>query len=128
MAFRQNINLRNVIADAIDVEFSGGTLNIYTGTQPASAGTAATGTLLASITLPSPAFGIAASGAIAKSGTWTDTVDVSGTAGYGRFVSAVSDRRFDVAVVAEITFDNAALVAGGTVTVTACTITIASGE
>jgi hypothetical protein len=43
-------------------------------------------------------------------------------------VSLANDRRIDVAVGAEITFDNAALVAGGTVTVTACTITIASGE
>jgi hypothetical protein len=47
--------------DGLLSKLNGGTLRIYDGAQPPSAADAATGTLLASITLPSPAFGAAAS-------------------------------------------------------------------
>jgi hypothetical protein len=126
MAMRINDAQRNRLADSFATSFDGGTLAIYTGTQPATAGTAASGTLLATITLPGTAFGAASAGVASKAGTWTDTVDVSGQAGWGRFVSATGDRRMDVDIgqgAGELSLDEDDLVAGGTVTVTTFTIT-----
>jgi hypothetical protein len=133
MATRLNDALRNVIGDAIRAEYAGGTLTLRTGAQPATAGTAASGTVFAAITLPSPAFGASSSGTISKSGTWqataSNTVDVSPGAGgfYARFVSASGDRRLDLAGHAEITIDNNNIVTGGTVTVSTATVTMPAG-
>lgn len=52
----------NALSAAIDGGSGAGVINIRTGTQPASADSAATGTLLASFTLNDPSFGLAASG------------------------------------------------------------------
>jgi hypothetical protein len=126
MAMRINDAQRNRVADSFASSFDGGTLAIYTGAQPATAATAASGTLLATITLPNPAFSAAAAGVASKTGTWTDTVDVSGQAGWARFVSSAGDRRMDVDVgqgAGELSLDEDDLVAGGTVTVTTFTVT-----
>jgi hypothetical protein len=127
MAYRKNTGLRNAQADALGALFDGGTLNIYTGTQPASANDAATGTLLCTIDLPTPAFGAAASGVISKAGTWQATALDDGTAGWGRFVSSDTNKRIDVSVAesaADVIIDDDAIVDLGVVTVTACTITV----
>lgn len=125
MATRLDTDVRNLAAQAIADAFSGGTAEIRTGTQPTTANDAATGTLLSTITLPTPAFTAASGGAITKNGTWTDTVDATGTAGYVRLIGGTS--AIDLAVGAEVTFDNPNLVAGGTATVTAITITVPAG-
>lgn len=52
-------------------------LRIYTGAAPANCAAAATGTLLATLVLPSDWMGVSAAGVKAKAGTW------SGTAGAG---------------------------------------------
>lgn len=102
------------------------TLEIYTGTQPASANNAASGTLLGTIT------GI----------TWTTTGNpatlagstddtnaaASGTAGWGRFRNAGDTVRVDGAVAAEFTLADANIVAGGTISLTSATLTQPSGE
>lgn len=60
-------------------------LRIYTGSMPASCATAASGTLLAELTLPSDWMAAASGGSKAKSGTWQDpSADDTGTAGYYR--------------------------------------------
>lgn len=56
----------------------------YTGSEPATLEAAATGTLLASGTPPPDWLAAAASGSIAKLGTWTLTGSAPGTAGYYR--------------------------------------------
>jgi hypothetical protein len=128
MAYRINTAQRNRLAESGGSSFDGGTLEIRTGTQPASANDAASGTLLCTITLPSPAFAAPSGGVVAKSGTWAGTAGADGTAGYARFISSSGDRRMDGAVGAEVTLDNTSIQTGGTVTVTAATITQASGE
>ena len=57
-------------------------LRIRTGSAPANCAAARSGTVLASMTLPSD-WATAASGALSLSGTWEDlTADASGTAGH----------------------------------------------
>jgi len=126
---RKNIDLRNVQADFLGSVFDAGTLEIYTGTQPADPNSAPTGTLLCTITLPNPAFGAAVAGVVTKAGTWADTATDTGTAGWARFISASTDETFDV-VVTEDPLDNDLLInsaditIGNTVTVISLTVTI----
>lgn len=129
MATEIDTDVRNVALDAIADEFDGGTLKIYSGAQPASPNDAASGTLLATITLPTPAFGAAAAGSVAKNGTWQDTsADASGTAGWARLESADGVHRIDADVgegAGSISLDDTAIVAGGTVTVSSFSINLA---
>ncbi len=124
---RKNTDLRNVQADALGAVFNAGTLEIYTGTQPADPNSAPTGTLLVTITIPNPAFGAAAAGVISKSGTWADTAVDTGVAGWARFIGTTET--FDV-VVTEDPGDNDLLInsvdvtLGNTVTVVSLTITV----
>jgi hypothetical protein len=60
-------------------------LKIRTGGAPANCAAADTGTVLATLTLPSDWMAAASSGAKAKSGTWQDTsADNTGTAAHWR--------------------------------------------
>lgn len=59
-------------------------LRIYTGGEPSTLEAAPTGTLLASGTAPPDWLAAAASGSIAKLGTWNLTGSAAGTAGYYR--------------------------------------------
>jgi hypothetical protein len=67
------------------------TLLIYTGSVPASCATAASGTLLATITLQSAPFGVSTSQAITLAGlTLSATPSNSGNAGYFRILDGSS--------------------------------------
>jgi hypothetical protein len=85
MALQYSTTIRNNQLD--QVESTVGTaaiLRIYTGAAPADCATAASGTQLVSITLPSDWMAAAASGSKAKSGTWSAAASAGGTAGYFR--------------------------------------------
>ena len=89
MALQLSVSARNARLDAI--ETTAGTaalLKIYTGAQPASCATAASGTLLATLTLPSDWMANAASGSKAMSGTWSGSGAAAGTAGYFRILDS----------------------------------------
>ena len=125
---RKNTALRNIQADALGAVWDAGTLEIYTGTQPADPNSAASGTLLVTITIPNPAFGAAASGVISKSGTWQATSVATGVAGWARFISAATTETFDVAVtedpdVNSLLINSVDITIGNTVTVVSLTIT-----
>lgn len=130
MAVRLDTDLRNALATAVSTAFpASSTLEIRTGTQPASANTAASGTLLATITLPASPWATASAGAIAKQNTWSATAVASGTAGYARFIGGSNALDVSVGTVGtDLIIDNAAIVSGGTVTVVSASITIPSGE
>lgn len=122
MAERLNTALANQVADNLYDVFNSGTLEIRTGSQPASADDAATGTLLASITLPATAFGAASGGVKAKAGTWQATASAAGTAGWCRFKNSGDTKRLDGAVTAtggggEIELDNTNIASGQVVTI-----------
>lgn len=79
----------DAIVDLLDGGSGAGTLKIYTGTPPADADTAASGTLLATLTLSDPAFGAAADAnpggrATASTITGDTSADNTVTAGYFR--------------------------------------------
>jgi hypothetical protein len=86
MAFQLSVAARNATLAAIETEIGlNPILTISTGSKPVDAATANTGTVLATMVLPSDWLGAAASGSIALSGTWQDlSADDSGTAGYFR--------------------------------------------
>lgn len=137
MAVRTSGGLKNYALDSgLKTAFdTTGRINVYTGAQPATADTAASGTLLGTLTLSATSFGAAASGAIAIAAVTSDTsADATGTAGYVRFYrtgdtapgsagNGTTDRRLDLLIGTDITIDNAAVVTGGTIALSSYTLT-----
>ena len=86
MALQMGENLRNAMLDAIETIVSTSPLmTIRTGAPPANCAAANSGTVLATLNLPSDWMAAASGGVKAKSGTWQDTsADATGTAGHWR--------------------------------------------
>ncbi len=86
MSVQLGVTTRNARLDAI--ETACGTapiLTLRTGAPPANCGTANSGTVLATMTLPSDWMAAASSGAKAINGTWQDLLaDVAGTVAHFR--------------------------------------------
>ena len=137
MALRISTGLRNTLLDSgIQSVFNSGILDIYSGSQPAAANDVPSGTLLASITLPADAFAAAGSGAVAKSGTWSDSsANNTGTAGWFRLktsadtgASSTTEARMDGSITAtggggNMELDSTSITSGQAVTVSTFTIT-----
>lgn len=96
---RFNTAFRNALLDGgMLTDFDGGTLKIYTTPRPATADTAASGTLLATIDVDADSFAAAASGGVlAKNGTWEEasTPAPGGTAVWFRLANAGDTIRID---------------------------------
>lgn len=97
---------RNAAAGAIAVLPDGGTgagyIEIRTGTQPAGPGSAATGTLLATVTLGDPSFGSPATGVCTLAGLPIAATGAGdGTAGYARIYDGDDVAVLDCSVTAE---------------------------
>ncbi len=123
MTIRLNTAMRNAIADSITSLMGYTTLKIYTGTQPATGDTAASGTLLVEITLQG--FNAAASGqaTLYTGNPVQGTALASGTAGWARLTDGM--KNFDGSVGTSGTdfiINTTAITLGGTVTLTGCTI------
>lgn len=119
---------RNVLADALAALYNGGELKIYTGSQPATGDTAPSGTLLGTITLPTPAFGAAVAGVASKAGTWSTSAVAGGVAGWFRFKTAGGTDPLDGAVGGtgsgeELELDNTTIVSLQSIAVSSFTIT-----
>lgn len=86
MAIQLSTTVRNARLDAIESTIgTSAILRIRTGAAPANCGTADSGTVLATLTLPSDWMAAASGGSKAKSGTWEDTsADATGTAAHFR--------------------------------------------
>jgi hypothetical protein len=82
----------SAVSTLIDAGSSAAKLRIYTGSQPAGPGTAASGTLLLEVTLNDPAFGSPSSGVItaAQSPALTGTGVAAGTAGWFRILDSTA--------------------------------------
>lgn len=127
MALRQNTGLANALASAFGALFASGTLQVRTGAQPASANNAASGTLLATINLPSSPFTSPAAGVVSKSGTWSAVAVATGVAAHGRFISSDTLKVFDVSIALtgeDLDITDEDVVTGGNVVVTAFTYTV----
>ena len=141
MALRLSTGFRHTSLDSqfnagAGKQFDSGVLEFRTGAQPTVADDAPTGTVLASMTLPADAFGAAASGAVAKAGTWQDaSADATGTAGWFRLKESgdlgttnTTDRRIDGAITGtggggQIELDNTSIAIGQQVTQNTFTVT-----
>ena len=127
------LDLNNLLAGALldrfDTEFpAGAILEIRSGAGP-GAENAATGTLLASITLPATPWAAASGGSKAKSGTWEDSsADGTGTAAHYRLKNAADTRRIDGTVStsgADLNLNNTSINATQVVTINTFSYSIA---
>lgn len=86
MAIQYSTTVRNARADAVETAIgTSPILKIRTGAAPATPATADSGTVLASMTLPSDWMNAASSGSKTLLGTWQDAAaDASGTPGHYR--------------------------------------------
>jgi hypothetical protein len=86
MAIQFSTTVRNARLDQIETSIgTAPTLEIRTGSPPANCSSADSGTVVATLTLPSDWMGAASSGAKSLSGTWQDlSADATGTAGHFR--------------------------------------------
>lgn len=128
---------RNAKADAavdlIDAGTGAGSLQIRSGSRPASANDAATGTLLAEVILEDPAFGAASSGAASLVDPAPVTGAAAGTATWFRVLDGDDATIFDGSVTAtggggDLTLATTTISVGLTVDITGGTYTQPSGE
>lgn len=131
MALQYSVTVRNAQLDA--VETTVGTaplLRIYSGSAPANCAAAASGTLLAEMTLPSDWMAAASSGSKALSGTWQDSsANATGTAGHFRLYDSGGTTCHAQGTVTatggggDMTLDNTSIASAQSVTITSFTIT-----
>lgn len=84
MAIQLSVTVRNARLDSIESTIgTSAIMRIRTGAQPANCAAARTGTVLATLNLPSDWMLAASAGTKALSGTWTDSsADAAGTAAH----------------------------------------------
>ena len=130
MSLQYSTSVRNAKLDAIETTI--GTtpiLKIRTGSVPATCATADSGTVLATITLPSDWMAAASSGSKAiNNGPWTDSsADATGTAAHFRIYDSGGTTCHIQGTVGtsgtDMTVDNTSFNAGQSFSVTSFTIT-----
>lgn len=124
----------DAIVDLVDGGAGAGKVRIYSGSQPTDPDTAATGTLLAELTMSDPAFGAAADdtpGGIATAASITDdsSANATGTAGYFRIVDSDDNAIVDGSVTGtggggDMELSTTSITSGDTVSVTSLTLTM----
>lgn len=132
MPLRLATGTRNAKADAavdrLDAGAAAGTIKIYSGSQPATPETAASGTLLATVTLADPAFGAASTGVASLTDPASVNAAATGTAGWARFADSDGNVVFDGDVTATggggvVTLSSTSLTSGSPVDITGGTYT-----
>jgi hypothetical protein len=105
-------------------------LKIRTGAAPADCGTADSGTVLATLNLPSDWMAAAGSGSKAKTGTWEDaSADAAGTAAHFRiYASDGTTCHLQGTVTAtggggDLTLDNTSIASAQQITITSFSLT-----
>lgn len=130
MTVRQSTTVRNAKVDAVETAIGvSPILKIRTGAQPATFATASSGTVLASLTLPSDWLTAGSGGVKSKNGTWSGTASGTGTAAHYEIYAAdgtTLHERGDLTLTGgggDATIDNTSIVSGQTVTVSTWTVT-----
>ena len=134
MAVQLSVTVRNARLDAIETAIGvSAVLKIRTGAQPANCAAADSGTVLATLSLPSDWAAAAASGSKAKSGTWSDaSADATGTAAHFRLYASDGTTCHAQGTVTitggggDMTVDNTSFAAGQSFTVNSFTLTDAN--
>lgn len=130
MATRTSLVSRNATLTAQVTRLASGILRIYSGAQPATPETAASGTLLAELTLGATAGDVSAGVMTARAITQDSAANNSGTAGWFRVLqSNGTSVEFDGSAGeagsgAELILGESDIVAGGVVSVTSLTYTL----
>ena len=131
MAVQLSDSVRNARLDAIETVIgTTPTLEIRTGAQPANCAAADSGTVLATLTLPSDWLAAASGGTKAKSGTWSDSsADATGTAAHFRIkAGATTHLQGSVGTsAADLIVDSVAFNVGQGFTINTFTLTDANG-
>ncbi len=131
MAVKFSVAVRNARLDALETAIgTSAVLKIRSGSAPTNITDADSGTVLATLSLPSDWMANAASGSKSKSGTWQDTsADNTGTAAHFRlYASDGTTQHMQGSITAtggggDMTVDNTSFVTGQSFTVTAFTLT-----
>ena len=132
MSFQTSDTVANAMLDAFETAIgTSAVLKIYdlTSGAPANCAAAITGTVLATITLPSDWMAGASSRSKAKSGTWQDaSADAAGTADFFRLFASdgtTCHAQGTVTVTGgggNLTLDNTSIASGQSVTITTFSI------
>jgi len=131
MAIQLSVTARNARLDAIETTI-GTSANLYirTGAAPADCATADSGSLLATLALPSDWMAAASSGSKAKSGTWSVAASGTGTAAHFRIKDSGGTTCHLQGTVGtsgtDMIIDNTSIASGQTVTVSTFTLTDAN--
>lgn len=131
MALQLSEAVRNARLDAIEASIgTGAVLKIRTGAPPANCAAADSGTVLATLTLPSDWMAAASGGSKALSGSWGDaSADATGTAAHFRlYASDGTTCGLQGTVTAtggggDMTVDNTSFASGQVFSVTSFTLT-----
>lgn len=131
MTVQFSTTVRNARLDAFETAVgTSAVLKIRTGAPPADVATADSGTVLATISLPSDWMAAASGGTKAKSGTWQDaSADNTGTAGHFRLYASdgtTAHMQGTVTITGgggDMTVDNTSFASGQQFTVTSFTLT-----
>lgn len=134
MTIQLATSTRNARLDAIETEIgTSPIMRIRTGAQPANIAAASSGTVLATINLPSDWMAPASGGSKAMAGTWQDaSADAGGTAGHYEIVASDgTTRKMQGSITAtggggDMTLDNIVLAATQQFNVTGFTLTDAN--
>lgn len=134
MAIQFSITVRNARLDAIETAIGvSAVLKIRSGAAPANCAAADSGTVLATLALPSDWMSAAASGSKAKLGTWQDaSADATGTAAHYRLYASDGVTCHEQGTVTatggggDMTLDNVSIASGQTVTITSYSYTDAN--
>lgn len=132
MAIQFSTTVRNARLDAIETTIgTAPTLEIRTGAPPANCAAADSGTVIATLTLPSDWLAAASGGSKALSGTWQDaSADAAGTAGHFRIKAGATCHIQGTCSATggggDMTFDNAVFALSQQINVTSFTLTDAN--
>lgn len=131
MALQLSTSVRNARLDTIESTIgTSAILRLRTGAAPANCGTADSGTVVATLTLPSDWMAAASGGSKALSGTWQDaSADNAGTVAHFRIYDSGGSTCHIQGTVTitggggDMTLDNNVLAAAQQVTITSFTLT-----
>lgn len=131
MSLQLSVAVRNARLDAIESTVgTSAVMKIFTGSAPANCAASNSGTVLATLSLPSDWMAAASSGSKAKSGTWEDTsADNTGTAAHFRVYASdgtTCHMQGTVTITGgggDLEVDNVSFASGQSFTVTAFTLT-----
>ena len=132
MSLQLSVTVRNAQLDAFETAIgTAAVLKIRTGSPPSDCAQADTGTVLASLTLPSDWMSNASGGTKVKSGTWSDSsADANGTAAHFRLYASDGTTCHAQGTVTatgnggDMTVDNVSFASGQAFTVTTFTLGI----